>query len=43
MLGYRINLCFHGHKLAVEIDDNRQSDRNVNYEITRKKTIEQVY
>ena len=27
-LSYRIQLYFHEHKLAIEIDENRQRDRN---------------
>ena len=32
MLGYRIDLYFHGYKLATEIDKNNHSDRNIHYE-----------
>ena len=35
--GYRIDLCFHDHKLATEIDENGHSDRNIDFEI--KKTL----
>ena len=41
VLSYRIDSYFHGHKLAVEIDDNGHSDRNINYEIKTQKAIEQ--
>ena len=41
VLSYRIDLCFHDYKLAVEIDENGHSDRNINYEIKRQKAIEQ--
>ena len=30
VLSYRIDLCFHDYKLAVEIDENGHSDRNIN-------------
>ena len=41
VLGYRIDLYFHDYKLAVEIDENGHSDRNIDYKIKRKKIIEQ--
>ena len=41
VLGYRTDLCFHGYKLAIEIDENGHSDRNLEYEIKRQKAIEQ--
>ena len=41
MLGYRIDLYFHGYKLAIEIDENGDCNRNIDYEIKRQKTIEQ--
>ena len=41
-LWYRIvDLYFHDYKLAVEIDENGHSDRNIKYEIKRKRGIEQ--
>ena len=40
VLGYRIDLYFHDFKLTMEIDENRLSDRNVDYEIKRKMAIE---
>ena len=37
---YRIFLYFHGYKLAMEIDENGHSDRNIDYEIKNwKKTL----
>ena len=39
--GYRIDLYFHEYKLAIEIDENRHSDRNIDYEVKRQKAIEQ--
>ena len=40
MLGYRIDLDFHDHKLAIEIDLNYHSHMNFGYEIKRQKAIE---
>ena len=37
ILGYRIGLYFHNYKLAVEIDENGHSDRNIGGGIKRKK------
>ena len=39
--GYKIDLYFHYFKLAIEIDENNHSDRNINYKIKRQKAIEQ--
>ena len=41
MLGYRIDLYFHDYKLAIEIDENGHSNRNIDYEIKRQKATEQ--
>ena len=41
VLGYRIDLYFYDNKLAVEIDENGHSDRNIQYQIERQKAIEQ--
>ena len=41
VLGYRIDLYFHDYKLAIETDENGHSNRNIDYEIKRQKTIEQ--
>ena len=38
VLGYRIDLYFHNYKLAIEIDKNGNSDRNIDYEIRRQKS-----
>ena len=35
VLSFRINLYFHGYKLAIEIDENGHSHRNIGYEIKR--------
>ena len=40
-LGYRIDLYFYDYKLAIEIDENSDSDRNIDYEIKIQKAIEQ--
>ena len=40
VLGYRIDLHFHDYKLAIEIDENGCSGRNINYQIKRQKAIE---
>ena len=41
VLGYRIDLYFHDYKFAIEIDENGRIDKNIDYEIERKKAIEQ--
>ena len=41
ILGYRIGQYFHDYKLAIEIDENGHSDRNIYYEIKGQKAIEQ--
>ena len=35
-----VDLCFHDYKLAIEIDENGHSDRNIYYK-KRQKAIEQ--
>ena len=40
-LGYWIDLYFYDYKLAIEIDEYGHSDRNIDYQIKSKKTIEQ--
>ena len=42
MLGYRIDLYFNDYKLAIEIDENGHSNRNIDYEIKRQKATEQL-
>ena len=39
--GYRIDLCFHYYKLAIETDENGHRDRHIGYKIKRQKEIEQ--
>ena len=41
VFGYRIRLCFHDYKLAIENDENDESHRNIDYEMKRQKSIEQ--
>ena len=41
LLGYMIDLCFHDSKLAIEINKNGHSDRNIDCKINRQKAIEQ--
>ena len=40
VLGYRIDLYFHEHKLATEVDELGQNDRNINDEIERQRALE---
>ena len=40
VLSYRIDLYFHDYRLAIEIDENGQSDRNIDCESKRQKAIE---
>ena len=41
VLRYRIDLSFHDYELAIEIDENGHSNRNIDNEIKRQKPIEQ--
>ena len=41
VLDYTIDLYFHEYKLAIETDENGHSDRNIDSEIKRQKSIEQ--
>ena len=41
VLSYRIDLYFHDYKLAIEIDENENSDRNIERQNKRQKAIEQ--
>ena len=41
MLGYSIDLYFYDYKLAIEIEENKHSDRSDEYEIKWQKSIEQ--
>ena len=40
VIGYRIDLYFHKHKLAIEVDELGHADRNLNNEIERQKELE---
>ena len=40
VLGYRIGLYFHEYKLAIEDDELRHTNRNINNEIERQKALE---
>ena len=40
VLGYKIDLYFHEHKLAVEIDEKGHKDRNINHKMQRQKALE---
>ena len=40
VLNYRIDLYFHDYKLAVEIAENGNKDRNEEHESQRQKEIE---
>ena len=40
VLGYRNDLYFYDYKLAMEIYEYEHSNRNIDYEIIRKKSIE---
>ena len=39
-LGYRIDLYFHKHKLAIQVDELGHADRNLGNEIERQKALE---
>ena len=41
VLGNRIDLYFHDHKLAIEIDENGHSDSNFDFEIKIQKVMQQ--
>ena len=38
MLPYRMNIHFHDYKLAMEINENSHSNRNIDYEIKKTKS-----
>ena len=40
VLGYRIDLYFHKHKLAIEVDELGYTDRNLSNKIERQKALE---
>ena len=42
VLGYRVDLYFHGYRLAIEVDEKGHKDRNTNDEIQRQKALEKA-
>ena len=40
VVGYRIDLCFHKHKFAIELDELGHADRNLNNEMEEQNTLE---
>ena len=40
VLGYRIDLYFHKHKLVIEVDELGNADRNLSKETEREKALE---
>ena len=40
VLGYRVDLYFHKHKLAIEVDELGHAERNLNHETERQKALE---
>ena len=40
VIGYKIDLYFHKHKLAIEVDELGHVDRNPKNEIERQKALE---
>ena len=40
VLNYRIDLYFHEYKLTIEVDELGHTNRNINNEIERQKTLE---
>ena len=40
VLGYRIDLYFHKYKLAIEVDELGNAERNIYNEIERQKALE---
>ena len=43
VLSYRIDLYFHKHKLAFEVDELGHADRNLRNEIERQKALEKQF
>ena len=40
VLGYIIDIYFYDYKLAIEVDEKGQKERNIGHEIKRQKAIE---
>ena len=43
VLSYKIDLYFHDYKLAIEVDEKGQKDRNIDHEIKRQKALEKEF
>ena len=43
VLIYRIDLYFHKHKLAIEVDELGHADRNLSNEVERQKELDCVF
>ena len=39
VLGYRIDACLPKYKLAIQVDEQGHSDRDIDYEIEKQKTL----
>ena len=39
-LSYRVDLYRHDYKFTIKFDENRHSNRNIDYEIKRQKAME---
>ena len=40
VIGYRIDLYFHDHKLAVEVDEKGHENRKIDHEIKRQRALQ---
>ena len=40
VLSYRTDIYFHEYKLAIQVDELRYNDRNIDYEIQRQRALE---
>ena len=40
VLNYRIDLYFHEYKLGIEVDELGHTDRNIDYETQKQRTLE---
>ena len=40
VLGYKIDLYFHKHKLTIEVDELIHNYRNIDYDLQRQKALE---
>ena len=39
VLGYKIDLYFHGYKLSIEVDEKGHKDINIDHEVKKTKSI----